>query len=105
MNAFSPAALAFGALAGATGIFMAWTHVGSIGALTGTDYGKVLMIKVALLSLTGATGAYNWLRVRPALGDHSGARRLRASAAVELGIATIVLAVTAVLVALPLPAR
>ena len=104
VNAFSPAALAFGGLAAATGIFMAWTHVGSIPNLTGTDYGRVLLLKVGLLSLTAVTGAYNWLRVRPSLGDHAGARRLRRSAGAELAVAVLVLAVTAVLVALPLPA-
>ncbi|HUR92200.1 MAG TPA: CopD family protein [Gemmatimonadaceae bacterium] len=103
INAFSPAALAFGALAGVTGVFMAWTHVGSISALTNTDYGNVLLIKIGLISLTAVTGAYNWLRVRPSLGDHTGARRLRRSAGAELAIAVLVLAVTAVLVALPLP--
>jgi putative copper export protein/methionine-rich copper-binding protein CopC len=103
VNAFSPAALAFGATAGATGVFMAWTHVGSISALFGTDYGRVLLLKVALLSITALTGAYNWLRVRPSLGDETGAARLRSSAAVELTVAAMVLAVTAVLVALPMP--
>lgn len=103
VNAFSPAALAFGGLAAATGIFMAWTHVGSVGALTGTDYGRILLLKVGLLSLTALTGAYNWLRVRPRLGDEVGARRLRRTAGAELSIAALVLAVTAVLVALPMP--
>lgn len=103
VNAFSPAALAFGATAGATGVFMAWTHVGSVSALTGTDYGRVLLLKVTLLSITALTGAYNWRRVRPALGDVTGAARLRSSAAVELTVAAMVLAVTAVLVALPMP--
>lgn len=103
VNAFSPAALGFGGLAGATGVFMAWTHVGSITALTGTDYGRVLLLKVGLLSLTALTGAYNWLRVRPTLGDQTGALRLRRTAGVEIGIAALVVAVTAVLVALPMP--
>lgn len=103
VNAFSPAALGFGGLAGATGVFMAWTHVGSIGALTGTDYGRVLLLKVGLLSLTALTGAYNWLRVRPTLGDQTGAFRLRRTAGIEIGIAALVVAVTAVLVALPMP--
>ena len=103
VNAFSPAALAFGGIAVLTGVFMAWTHVGSISALTGTDYGRVLLLKLGLLATTGMIGAYNWLRVRPALGDHTGARRLRRSAGAELTIAALVLAVTAVLVALPLP--
>lgn len=103
VNAFSPAALGFGGLAGATGVFMAWTHVGSLAALTGTDYGRVLLLKVGLLSLTALTGAYNWLRVRPTLGDQTGALRLRRTAGVEIGIAVLVVAVTAVLVALPMP--
>lgn len=103
VNAFSPAALGFGGLAGATGVFLAWTHVGSIAALTGTDYGRVLLLKVGLLSLTALTGAYNWLRVRPALGDQTGAIRLRRTAGVEIGIAAVVVAVTAVLVAMPMP--
>lgn len=103
VNAFSPAALGFGGLAGATGVFMAWTHVGSIAALTGTDYGRVLLLKVGLLSITALTGAYNWLRVRPTLGDQTGALRLRRSAGVEVGIAALVVGVTAVLVALPIP--
>ena len=103
VHAFSPAALAFGGLAALTGIFMAWTHVGSVGALTGTKYGNVLLVKLALLSLTALTGAYNWLRVRPTLGDETGARRLRRTAGAELAIATLVLAVTAVLVAVPIP--
>ena len=103
VNAFSPAALGFGGLAVATGVFMAWTHVGSIAALTGTDYGRVLLLKVALLSLTAITGAYNWLRVRPSLGDQVGAVRLRRTAGVELAIAALVVAVTAVLVAMPMP--
>lgn len=103
VNAFSPAALAFGGLAALTGIFMAWTHVGSLGALTDTKYGNVLLLKLGLLSLTALTGAYNWLRVRPTLGDQTGARRLRRTAGAELAIATLVLAVTAVLVAVPIP--
>lgn len=103
VNAFSPAALGFGGLAVATGVFMAWTHVGSIAALTGTNYGRVLLLKVGLLSLTAITGAYNWLRVRPSLGDQVGAVRLRRTAGIELGIAALVVAVTAVLVAMPMP--
>ncbi|MEO7648799.1 MAG: CopD family protein, partial [Gemmatimonadaceae bacterium] len=98
-----PAALGFGGLAAATGVFMAWTHVGSIAALTGTDYGRVLLLKVGLLSVTALTGAYNWLRVRPALGDQTGALRLRRTAGIEIGIAALVVAVTAVLIALPMP--
>jgi putative copper export protein len=81
----------------------AWFHLGSVGALTTSAYGRTLLVKLALLALVVATGAYNWRRVRPNLVDGCGARRLRRSAWVELAVGAAVLAVTAVLVATPLP--
>ena len=50
-----------------------------------------------------ALGAWNWRRVRPALGAAPGAGRLRRSATAELLIGAALLGVTAVLVALPSP--
>ena len=61
-------------------------------------------IKIGVLTVVFGTGAYNWLRVRPALGTQSAAGRLRRSAVLELTVGAIVLAVTAVLVATPPPA-
>ena len=101
VNAFSPTALAFAGLTVTTGVFAAWLHLGAVSALWETAYGQTLLVKLAVLSVVGATGAYNWLRVRPALGDLEGARRVRRSAAVELAVGALVLAVTAVLVAMP----
>lgn len=103
VNSFSPAALSFGAAAVGTGVLMTWTHVRSLDNLFATDYGRVLLLKLALLAVTGIVGAYNWRRVRPSLRDQTGVVRLRASTAVELTAATLVIAVTAVLIALPLP--
>ena len=101
VNAFSPTALAFAGITATTGVFAAWLHLGAVSALWTTTYGQTLLVKLAVLSVVGATGAYNWLRVRPVLGDLEGARRVHRSASVELAIGAIVLAVTAVLVALP----
>lgn len=101
VNAFSPTALVFAGLAGATGVFAAWMHLGSVSALWQTDYGRTLLVKLAVLSIVAATGAYNWLRVRPALGDAEGGRRIRRSGTVELAVGVVVLLVTAVLVATP----
>lgn len=101
VNAFSPTALIFAGLVGATGLFAAWMHLGSISALWQTDYGRTLLVKLAVLSVVAGTGAYNWLKVRPALGDVEGGRRIRRSGAVELAVGVIVLLVTAVLVATP----
>jgi putative copper export protein len=103
VNAFSPTALFFAAIVTATGVLSASFHLGSFADLWQSDYGRTLLLKIGLLSLLFATGAYNWLRVRPALGSEDGARRLRRSASLELGVGVVVLLVTAVLVATPPP--
>jgi putative copper export protein/methionine-rich copper-binding protein CopC len=101
VNAFSPTALIFAGLVGLTGVLAAWVHLGSIAALWQTAYGKTLLVKLAVLSVVAGTGAYNWLRVRPALGNVEGGRRIRRSGTTELAVGVVVLLVTAVLVATP----
>lgn len=103
IHAFSPTALFFAGVVVATGVVSAWLHVGAVSALWTSAYGRTLLLKLGVLSLVFGTGAYNWLRVKPALGDTAAAGRLRRSALLELAIAALVLAVTAVLVATPLP--
>ncbi len=101
VNAFSPTALIFASMTGLTGFFAAWLHVASIPALTGTAYGRTLLVKLAVLSIVVLAGAYNWLRVRPSLGRVEATKRLRYSGMVELCVAVVVIAVTAVLVSTP----
>ncbi|MGI9044089.1 MAG: copper resistance CopC/CopD family protein [Gemmatimonadaceae bacterium] len=101
VNAFSPAALMFAGVTATTGLVAAWLHIGSIPGLWETTYGRTLLIKLGILSVVVATGAYNWLRVKPALGKPEASRRLRWSATGELVVALLVIAVTAVLVATP----
>ncbi len=101
VNAFSPTALVFAGLAASTGVFSAWLHLGTIPALWQTTYGQTLLVKLGILSVVVATGAYNWLRVKPALGNVEGAVRIRRSATIELAVGVLVLVVTAVLVATP----
>lgn len=103
VNAFSPTALGFAGLAVLTGVFSGWLHIGLSSALWQSDYGRTLLIKLAILSVVIATGAYNWLKVKPALGDDLGAQRIRRSATVEVAVGVLVLIVTAVLVATPPP--
>lgn len=103
INAFSPTALFFAGVVVATGVFAAWLQLGSVPALWQSTYGRTLLVKVAVLSLVFGTGAYNWLRVRPALGNEAAAGRLRWSAALELTVGVVVLAVTAILVATATP--
>jgi putative copper export protein/methionine-rich copper-binding protein CopC len=103
VNAFSPTALVFAGVVGITGVFAAWLHLDAISSLWTSTYGRTLLLKLGVLSIVAVTGAYNWRRVRPALGDVSGAARLRRSASIELAVAVIVIAITAVLVATPPP--
>lgn len=103
INGFSPTALFFAGMLVATGVLAAWLHLGSFPMLWQSGYGKTLLVKVAVLSLVFGTAAYNFLRVKPSLGDDIATARLRRSVTVELAIALVVLAVTAVLVATPPP--
>ncbi|MES2304629.1 MAG: copper resistance protein CopC [Gemmatimonadota bacterium] len=103
VTAYSPVALTCAALAGLTGVASAWIHIGHLSELLTTAFGRVLLLKLTILSLVVATGAYNWRRVLPALGDRVGAARVVRSASVEALIAILVLFVTAVLVSLPTP--
>lgn len=103
VNAFSPSALFFAGLVVGTGVFAAWLQLGRVPALWESSYGRVLILKLAVLSVVFGTGAYNWLRVKPALGEEAAAGRLRRSATLELAVGAVVLAVTAVLVATPTP--
>lgn len=102
VNAFSPTALVFASLTAVTGVFAAWLHLESIPALWQTRYGQVLLLKLAVLSVTAAIGLYNWQRVKPVLdAGPLGSRRLQRSSAAELGVGVIVLLLTAILVATP----
>jgi copper transport protein len=103
VHGFSPTALAFTATLLTTGVVSAWLHLGALPALWTTPYGRTLLLKVAIFSVVAVVGAYNFLRVRPALGEETGARRLRRSGTVELLLALAVIVVTAVLVAVPPP--
>ena len=103
VDVFSP--LAIGAVAAVlvTGGATAFLYLDHWGQLWQTRYGLTLVGKVVLMLATGAVGAYNWTRIRPRLGTPSGRATLTMSAGLELALACVVLAVTAVLVHLPLP--
>jgi len=101
--AFSPMALVSASVVVATGGISAWLRLGGFSALWASSYGRVLLLKMAALSGVVVTGAYNWRRVRPALGTPAASGRLRRSGSAELAFGCLVLGVTAVLVAMPTP--
>jgi putative copper export protein len=71
--------------------------------LAQSGYGWVLAGKLVALGGAGVLGAYNWRITQPRLRDAGGETRLRRCSALELLFGVILLALTAVLVALPLP--
>ncbi len=99
---YSPMALATGTTTIAAGLLMGWNYLGGLTPLTTTGYGKTLLLKVATLIGVAATGLYNWRVVVPRLKAGNPAP-IRRSATIELWFGTILLAITAVLVALPPP--
>jgi copper transport protein len=100
-----------------SGLFQAWRQVGGLSALTATPYGRLLLVKVAVVAVLvgfgvasrrmvqerlAATGA---LVARPAGPgadrldpDAAAVARMRRSVAVEVGIAAVVLALASLLV-------
>lgn len=100
---FSSLALIAAGCLGLTGVITAWRHLKYIAALWTTPYGITFLVKLSIVALVVIAGAWNWRRMRPQLGTEGGVRSLRRSASVELILAAIVLAVTAVLVSLPAP--
>lgn len=103
VNAFSTFALACVATLAVTGIVAAWSHLPSVPSLWQTHYGLALVRKLVVLSFTGVVGIYNWRVIRPQL-EHAGTvKLLRRSATVELALGTVVVILTAVLVATSTP--
>lgn len=103
VNGFSPLALTCGMLLVLSGLITAWRHLTPLSSLWTTPYGYTLIAKLCVVGFVFALGAWNWRRQRPALGTEDAAIALRRSATHELIAATLVLAVTAVLVSLPAP--
>ena len=115
---FSRVALTSVAALVVTGTYLAWTEVSSVGAITPTTYGRVLMAKLAGVAGLVVLGnlARRWLlRHRLPTGDGEteqttlepadlGSRTLRAGLAGETALAAGVLGLTSALVVI-VPAR
>ena len=102
VDVFSPMALACAGALAVTGVIAAVLRLGAWSALTGSDYGRLLLLKLGGVVLVLIAGAYNWRRMRPTL-DADRVGTLRRTATVELLFGLLVLVVTAWLVATPPP--
>jgi copper transport protein len=92
-----------------TGTAMAWREVGSPSALVATEYGRVLLAKLAAVALLLLLGdvSRRWVRsAGPDVRQHLQAERprLRRAVRLEAGVAAAVLAATSALVVL-VPAK
>lgn len=103
VNSFSPLALIAATVVGTTGLATAWLHLKRLSTLWTTSYGMTLVVKLILVAVVVALGAWNWRRVRPSLGDEGSEVTIRGSAMMELTFAGLVLLATSVLVTLPSP--
>ncbi len=81
----------------AAGIGLAYLLVGSIDALIGSDYGQVLLIKLASVVTIIVVATRNKLRLVPALTSANGKEALARSIRVEMGLALAILTLCAVL--------
>lgn len=91
-----------------TGIVNSWYLVGGVAALTGSDYGRLLLAKIALFVVMVALAAFNllWLTPRIAQRESPGAaaqalHQLRRNAALEAILGAMVIGIVAVLGTLP----
>jgi copper resistance protein D len=92
-----------------TGIINALYLAGSLPALIETDYGRLLLIKIALFLVMVAIAAVNRLVWTPRLvRDEAAGRdalgRIRRNAAVEAGLGAVIIVIVAVLGVTPPPA-
>lgn len=102
---FSRRAVVFAPLTIGLGVWLAARYLGWSWPwqLGGSSYGLVLAVKLGVLAGVGALGAYNWRFTQPRIARAGGESRLRRFSVLELVLGVILLGVTAILVALPLP--
>jgi copper transport protein len=91
------AALAVVWLVGA-GTVQAVVQVGSVGALGGTAYGRLVLAKVAILALVLTAAAFARRMVRRSQVTADGPARLRRTVGIEVAATVVVLGLSAVLV-------
>ena len=102
VNSFSPIALASAAVVVVSGSIASWVHVEHLSDLWQTAYGRILMIKLALVAVTLTIGAYNFRKVQPQLANEAAGIRIRERAqqrgvglaALELCVGFLILLVT-----------
>ena len=86
-----------------TGTAATWTFVASLQGLTGTAYGRTLMLKLSLVGVIAILGAVNRFILRPRIAAHDGMalHTFRRTATVEVIIGVAILLIVAALGIMP----
>jgi copper resistance protein D len=91
-----------------TGLVNTWYLVGSPAALTGTDYGRLLLVKIALFLIMVTIASVNRLELTDRLVEEQtpaaaqdARRKLRRNAIVEVSLGAVIIAIVAQLGVLP----
>jgi putative copper resistance protein D len=85
----------------ATGLVNTWMLAGNLPNLLETDYGRLLLLKIALFVAMVAIAGINRLRLTPALPNTQAAHRLDRNARVELALGVAIIAIVGLLGVLP----
>jgi putative copper resistance protein D len=105
---FSTFGIASVAIVLATGIVNTWELAGSVPALFGTDYGRLLLVKIVLFLVMLSVAGVNRLQLTPWLVRETDAavrqralRQLRNNSLIEASLAAVILLIVGVLGTLP----
>ena len=104
LRAFSPLALLSVSCLVATGVVLSALHLPAIRTLWEEAYGRTLLAKVLVAGVVFALGYRNWRHGLPEMDEApAGAGRVRVRSTFEVGVAMVVLGLTALLTGLPTP--
>lgn len=103
VRAYHRAAIECVALVALTAIIALWVRLDAVSDLWTTDYGRIVLLKISIVVILLGFGLHHWRRIVTPEWDLQTAPRFQRSAAAELLVGAVVAAVTAVLVATPLP--
>lgn len=102
---FSALGIAAVAVVVASGTLNGWVLAGSLSALWASDYGRLLVVKVALVAAMVAIAAVNRFMLSPRLGEPETLRQLHRNTVAEAALGLIVIVIVAVLGTMPPPAH
>jgi putative copper resistance protein D len=100
---FSTLALWCAVAVAASGVVSAWVRLGDAGSLVTTSYGRLVMLKVALMAVLSAFGLWHRRKSLPALGSDPTRLRFLRLAAVEVLVMAATVGVAVALSRTPPP--